>query len=115
MSIETLAKWVSESGRIVFFGGAGVSTESGIKDYRSQDGLYTTVKEYGISPEVIYLIPFSLKSRMCFMIFTVGSLFRTLLPTMPTKRWQSWKKQGSFLPLSRRISTVFTKRQEVRP
>ena len=44
---------LNESRKTVFFGGAGVSTESGVKDYRSQDGLYNTVKEYGVSPEEI--------------------------------------------------------------
>ena len=39
-AIQTLKKWIEESSRIVFFGGAGVSTESGIKDFRSVDGLY---------------------------------------------------------------------------
>lgn len=39
-ALETLQKWVDESQKIVFFGGAGVSTESGIKDFRSEDGLY---------------------------------------------------------------------------
>lgn len=39
--IETLKKWVAESARIVAFTGAGVSTESGIKDFRSKDGLYS--------------------------------------------------------------------------
>ena len=38
--IETLQKIIDESDNIVFFGGAGVSTESGIPDFRSQDGLY---------------------------------------------------------------------------
>lgn len=38
--IETLAKWINESSRIVFFGGAGVSTESGVPDFRSPGGLY---------------------------------------------------------------------------
>lgn len=38
--IETLKKWIEESNRIVAFTGAGVSTESGIKDFRSTDGLY---------------------------------------------------------------------------
>lgn len=38
--IEILKRWVSESNRIVAFTGAGVSTESGIKDFRSADGLY---------------------------------------------------------------------------
>ncbi len=38
--LDTLRKWVEESNHIVFFGGAGVSTESGIPDFRSVDGLY---------------------------------------------------------------------------
>lgn len=44
--IETLKKWISESNQIVFFGGAGVSTESGIPDFRSVDGLYSQKFEY---------------------------------------------------------------------
>ena len=39
-AVDTLRKWIQESDRIVFFGGAGVSTESGIPDFRSVDGLY---------------------------------------------------------------------------
>ena len=39
-SIEQLQKIVDESSNIVFFGGAGVSTESGIPDFRSVDGIY---------------------------------------------------------------------------
>lgn len=38
--IDLLNKWISQSDNVVFFGGAGVSTESGIPDYRSRDGLY---------------------------------------------------------------------------
>ena len=38
---ERFVRLVSESGNIVFFGGAGVSTESGIPDFRSVDGLYS--------------------------------------------------------------------------
>jgi len=37
---ETLKNWIAESENIVFFGGAGVSTESGVPDFRSKDGLY---------------------------------------------------------------------------
>ena len=39
--IKIMTQWIRESSRIVFFGGAGVSTESGIKDFRSPDGLYS--------------------------------------------------------------------------
>ena len=49
--IETLQKWIDESQRIVFFGGAGVSTESGIPDFRSTDGLYN--QSYDYPPETI--------------------------------------------------------------
>ena len=44
--IETLIKWIKESKKTVFFGGAGVSTESGLKDFRSKDGLYNEKYEY---------------------------------------------------------------------
>lgn len=49
--LRTLSQWVSESRRIVFFGGAGVSTESGIPDFRSQDGLYS--QQWAYPPETI--------------------------------------------------------------
>lgn len=49
--IETFKRWVEESKRIVFFGGAGVSTESGIPDFRSVDGLYH--QSYDEPPETI--------------------------------------------------------------
>ena len=49
--IETFLQWVKESSRIVFFGGAGVSTESGIPDFRSVDGLYN--QKYDFPPETI--------------------------------------------------------------
>lgn len=51
--ILKLAEFINSSKKTVFFGGAGVSTESGVKDYRSEDGLYNTVREYGVSPETI--------------------------------------------------------------
>ena len=49
--ISTLRSWIEESRRIVFFGGAGVSTESGIPDFRSVDGLYHQKFDY--PPETI--------------------------------------------------------------
>lgn len=53
MQIKQFAQMINECDNIVLFGGAGVSTESGVKDYRSKDGLYNTVKEYGVPPEEI--------------------------------------------------------------
>ncbi len=49
--LEKLKKWIDESSSIVFFGGAGVSTESGIPDFRSVDGLYNQKFDY--PPETI--------------------------------------------------------------
>lgn len=51
MSIEALQRMVDESKNIVFFGGAGVSTESGLKDFRSEDGLYSM--RYPYPPETM--------------------------------------------------------------
>lgn len=50
---ERLKKLVDDSENIVFFGGAGVSTESNIPDFRSENGLYSAISEYGVSPEEI--------------------------------------------------------------
>jgi NAD-dependent deacetylase len=50
-NIDTLVKWIKESKKTVFFGGAGVSTESGLKDFRSKDGLYNM--KYDYPPEEI--------------------------------------------------------------
>ena len=49
--LKTLQQWIDESRAIVFFGGAGVSTESGIPDFRSVDGLYN--QKYAWPPEQI--------------------------------------------------------------
>lgn len=51
MSVEILQRLIDESNKIVFFGGAGVSTESGIPDFRSVDGLYN--QKYKFPPETI--------------------------------------------------------------
>ena len=50
-AVKTLKKWISESNNVVFFGGAGVSTESGIPDFRSVDGLYN--QKWAYPPEEI--------------------------------------------------------------
>ena len=53
--IERLAEFIRDSERIVFFGGAGVSTESGVPDFRSKDGLYNQhdVRFDNYSPEYL--------------------------------------------------------------
>lgn len=50
-AVRQLKTWIDNSDNIVFFGGAGVSTESGIPDFRSTDGLYH--QQYDYPPETI--------------------------------------------------------------
>ena len=64
---ETLKKWLTESNNIVFFGGAGVSTESKIPDFRSTDGLYN--QEYAWPPETILSHTFYMKKTDEFYRF----------------------------------------------
>lgn len=64
---ELLKKWIQESKNVVFFGGAGVSTESGIPDFRSVDGLYN--QEYEYPPETILSHTFYLKKTEEFYRF----------------------------------------------
>lgn len=62
-----LQKIIDESSRIVFFGGAGVSTESGIPDFRSVDGLYN--QQYKYPPETILSHSFFVRQTEEFFSF----------------------------------------------
>ena len=65
--LATLRSWIEESNQIVFFGGAGVSTESGIPDFRSADGLYN--QRYAYPPETIISHTFYMKRPEIFFRF----------------------------------------------
>lgn len=65
--LDILKEWISNSTNIVFFGGAGVSTESGIPDFRSVDGLYN--QEYAYPPERIISHSFYLSNTEEFFRF----------------------------------------------
>ena len=65
--MKTLQQIIDSSDRIVFFGGAGVSTESGIPDFRSQDGLYN--QKYDYPPETIISHTFFMKHTEEFYRF----------------------------------------------
>ena len=66
-SIHTLKRWIEQSENIVFFGGAGVSTESGIQDFRSVDGLYN--QKYAYPPETILSHTFFMAKPEAFYKF----------------------------------------------
>ncbi len=63
---EELKQILDASDNIVFFGGAGVSTESGIPDFRSEKGLYSAITEYGLPPEEIISASFFYKDPRTF-------------------------------------------------
>ena len=65
--IEQLQNWIEGSDNIVFFGGAGVSTESNIPDFRSVDGLYN--QQYDFPPETILSHSFFLQNTEEFFRF----------------------------------------------
>ena len=78
-SVDTLQLWIDRARRIVFFGGAGVSTESGIPDFRSTDGLYHQTYDY--PPEVILSRTFFDNNPAAFYRFYRDKMLA--LPTRP--------------------------------
>ena len=91
--IETLKQWISESRNIVFFGGAGVSTESGIKDFRSVDGLYSQKFEY--PPEEIISHSFFVKRPEYFFRFYREKMLPLgFEPNITHKVLARWEEEG---------------------
>lgn len=91
--IETLKNWIDESDNIVFFGGAGVSTESGIPDFRSVDGLYN--QKYDYPPETILSHTFYRRKTDEFYRFYKDKML--CLSAMPNKahlKLAEWEKEG---------------------
>ena len=72
--IEQLRRLIAESKKIVFFGGAGVSTESNIPDFRSENGLYQARQQYGYSPEEMLSHHFYLENTETFFDYYKNNL-----------------------------------------
>ena len=90
---EILKQWVSESRNIVFFGGAGVSTESGIKDFRSVDGLYSQKFDY--PPETIISHSFYVKKPEYFFRFYREKMLPLgYEPNVTHKVLAKWEREG---------------------
>ena len=91
--IEILKQWINESSRIVFFGGAGVSTESGIPDFRSEDGLYNQKFEY--PPETIISHTFyERKPEYFFRFYREKMMPLGFEPNITHKVLARWEAQG---------------------
>ncbi len=80
--IAQFKQWIDNSDNVVFFGGAGVSTESGIPDFRSVDGLYN--QSYDYPPETILSHTFYIrKPEEFFRFYRDKMLFPDAEPSMP--------------------------------
>lgn len=91
--LETLKQWIEESNNIVFFGGAGVSTESGIPDFRSTDGLYN--QEYDYPPETILSHTFYRRNPQEFFRFYKNKmLYLEAEPNAAHKKLAEWEAKG---------------------
>jgi len=91
--IQKLKEWVDQSDNIVFFGGAGVSTESGIPDFRSTDGLYN--QEYDYPPETILSHSFyERKPEEFFRFYRNKMLYLDAQPNAAHKKLAEWEAAG---------------------
>lgn len=91
--VRKLKDWVAESDNIVFFGGAGVSTESGIPDFRSTDGLYH--QQYAYPPETILSHTFYLRNPEEFYRFYRNKmLYLDAQPNAAHRKLAELEEQG---------------------
>ena len=98
--IETLRQWVGEARRMVFFGGAGVSTESGIPDFRSVDGLYN--QKFREPPETIISHTYYQKHPdVFFEFYRTRMLYPDAKPNIAHETLARWEREG-------RLSAVVT-------
>ena len=92
-NLQTLKEWVDGSNNIVFFGGAGVSTESGIPDFRSVDGLYN--QHYKYPPEEILSHSFYLSETEEFYRFYRDKMLALdAKPNAAHLKLAEWERQG---------------------
>lgn len=95
-NIETLKNWIAESNNIVFFGGAGVSTESGIPDFRSVDGLYHQKFDY--PPETIISHSFYERNPEYFFRFYREKMLPLgFEPNITHRILAKWEQEGKLL------------------
>lgn len=94
--IRALQKMVDECGRIVFFGGAGVSTESGIPDFRSVDGLYH--QQYAYPPEeMLSHTMYEKKTEAFFEFYRAKLLYPQARPNAAHKKLAQLEQKGKLL------------------
>lgn len=92
---EQLKKIIDEAKKVVFFGGAGVSTESGIPDFRSENGLYNAQQNYGYPPETILSHTFYMEHNETFFKYYKENLIaKDVMPNKAHKALAKLEKEG---------------------
>ena len=95
-AVKKLKEWTNAAQRIVFFGGAGVSTESGIPDFRSTGGLYH--QEWKYPPETILSHTFYKSNpEEFFRFYRAKMLCPDAKPNAAHRKLAEWEKQGKLL------------------
>lgn len=93
--IERLREMIAESQKMVFFGGAGVSTESNIPDFRSENGLYQAQQQYGHSPEEMLSHHFYLENPATFFDYYKNNLiYQEAKPNAAHYALAEWEREG---------------------
>lgn len=93
--IRQLRAMIGASGRIAFLGGAGVSTESGIPDFRSRDGHFEAIRAFGQAPEVLLSHGFFMQHPETFFAYYRASLLVTdALPNRAHAALAQLEQQG---------------------
>ena len=111
--IEKLQEIIDDSENIVFFGGAGVSTESNIPDFRSEDGLYQ--QKYKYSPEQIVSHTFFMRNTEGFYEFYKEKMmFLDAKPNAAHKKLAELEQAGKLKAIITQNMTDFIRQQEVR-
>ncbi len=91
--LEILKQWVKNSNNIVFFGGAGVSTESGIPDFRSTDGLYHM--KYDYPPETILSHSFfKSRTKEFYEFYRDKMIYQEAKPNITHRKLSELEKTG---------------------
>ena len=94
--IALLKQWIAEAKSIVFFGGAGVSTESGIPDFRGVDGLYH--QQFKDPPETIISHSYYVKKpKTFFEFYRTRMLYPNAAPNIAHETLARWEKEGKLL------------------
>ena len=92
---ERLRDIIANSDNIVFFGGAGVSTESNIPDFRSESGLYNAQQKYGRSPEEMLSHSFFMRHTDTFFDYYKNNLiYRSAEPNKAHRALAKLEEQG---------------------